>query len=89
MINSVMLVMVEVVLVMGQPNYLPRKVILEQIGMLFWLYQCNCTAPPLVSSWSRNYTVGVADGSFFGYYAGDGRCGVGTGTIYLSSHKVA
>ena len=48
----------------------------------------NCTAPPMVSYYSRYYSVGASSDSSFGVSGGYGKGGVGPRTTHFSSQKV-
>ena len=88
MFHLALLVMVELVLVLEQPNFPPRYLILAQSGMLvIFLSQCHHIASPITLYWSSYYPVGAAGDSSFSVSDGDGKGSVGTRTTHLSSQK--
>ena len=83
------MVMVELVLVLEQPNFPPRYLILAQSGMLvIFLSQCHHIASPITLYWSSYYPVGAAGDSSFSFSDGDGKTGVGPSTTTFLPRKL-
>ena len=81
-------VIVDMVLVLSQPNSTPKNIILAETGMMgFQKSQCHHTAPPMSLLRISYYPVGVFDGSLCGVDAGDGKGGVGNRTNHLTSQN--
>ena len=82
--------MLEAVLVLGPPTSPTIKLVFAQTGMkVFGISRSHSTSSHLVQSWSRDYPVGVADGSSLRFSSVDGKGGVGNSTTHFSSQKFA
>ena len=85
-LNLLPLVMVEAVLVLGNPLLLSESWFHNRKAWwYFWPYQRHRTASPLLSYWSRYYQIGGVYGYSLSVHDGDGICGVGNSTKQLSS----